>query len=172
MRDRFLWGEGRYYCVKVYPCPLCGRWKNRQGVEFTDKSQTVAHITGAHDEAHADERGENHMSAIEPTDVESADESSDSSDRPTLKEEVDMLWDSVMGHDSRVAELSEENDRLRDRVDELEELVEAMRGDLAGLYAALDDEGGRYVAKASDSSGWWVPESIDARNPTKEFEEN
>jgi hypothetical protein len=68
--------------------------------------------------------------------------------------------------------LAEENATLRARVDELERLVEAMRGDVAGLYAALEtDVKGRHVAWSSTDERGWIPESIDPNDPTAAFDD-
>lgn len=51
--------------VTVYPCPLCGCSVGRKGEPFTDPTNTVHHINGAHDEDHSGERGVDHREEIE-----------------------------------------------------------------------------------------------------------
>ena len=56
--------------MRVYPCPLCGRQQNRNGVPFDDPTQTTAHITGAHDAAHSVTVGDDLREEIESAGVE------------------------------------------------------------------------------------------------------
>jgi hypothetical protein len=66
----------------------------------------------------------------------------------------------------------EENARLRDRVDELERMVETVRADVAGLYAALEtDVKGRHIALSPTEERGWLPESVDPHDPTGEFDD-
>lgn len=64
----------------TFPCPLCGKDRNRRGDPFTDPGRTVAHINGSHDDVHRNESGDDHMSAIEnnETEVEEQDGANES----------------------------------------------------------------------------------------------
>ena len=59
---------------EVYPCPACGKETNRRGEPFTDKSQTKAHIEGAHDEAHDDVASGDIEAAPRPTAADGGEE--------------------------------------------------------------------------------------------------
>jgi hypothetical protein len=170
--------------MKVYPCPLCGRWKNRQGAPFTEESQTMDHITRTADATHRDERGEAYWGKIDPTDVDdpSVDGESDAGrSRPMRGVSIDPdrepmpVIEAIEENGARIRELEalvEENATLRARVDELERLVETMRGDVAGLYASLEtDVKGRHVAWSSTDERGWVPESVDPSDPTGAFDD-
>lgn len=170
--------------MDVYPCPLCGRWKNRRGTPFTEESLTMSHITGTHDAAHREERGEDYWGKIEPTDVdeqsvEHGDDSvqSDPIRGVSIDPERDPMpvIEAVEENGVRIRELEqvvEENARLRERVAELEQLVETVRADVAGLYAALEtDVKGRHIALSSTEERGWIPESVDPHDPTGEFDD-
>jgi hypothetical protein len=171
--------------MKVYPCPLCGRWRDRRGTPFTEEERTMRHITGAHDSAHRDERGEDYWGKIDPTDVIEQGEPADGGGEPARSAilsgvSVDPdrdpvpLIEAVEENSARVRELqrlAEENERLRERVDELAETLEAVRADVAGLYAAhATDVKGRHIALSATEERGWLPESVDPHDPTGEFE--
>jgi hypothetical protein len=83
--------------------------------------------------------------------------------------------EAVEENGARLSDLEqavEENTRLRDRVAELERLVETIRADVAGLYAALEtDAKGRHIALSSTEERGWLPESVDPHDPTEEFDD-
>jgi hypothetical protein len=144
----------------------------------------MSHITETQDAAHQEERGENYWGKIEATgvDARSMDERNDSGPSALIRgvsidpdrDPVPVI-DAIEENGMRIRELEaivEENVRLRARVDELEQLVETIRADVAGLYAALEtDVKGRHIALSSTKECGWLPESIDPYDPTGEFDD-
>lgn len=166
--------------MEVFPCPLCGRWRNRRGVPFTDRSQTMSHITGAHDETHQHERGEQHESSIKRTEV-SENEPDQTRAMPSVVESVNEVERRVEENEDQiemtnqwvegVEDMARENAQLRDRVDALETLVEKMRADLAGLYASGGKTpDGRHAVPIDEEGNVWVPDSVNPYDPTEEFD--
>jgi len=160
--------------VQVYPCPLCDRWTNRRGSPFTDRSQTMSHITGAHDEAHQGERGETYAESIEAVEVD--ENEPDMSHSSPIRQSVvgavrsnEQRIDAMQEELTLVRQIARENAELRERISELEQLVEKMRADLAALYGAQGrTEDGRH-AVSLDGDSVWVPESVEPYDPTREF---
>ncbi|MFB6239921.1 MAG: hypothetical protein ABEH81_16440 [Halopenitus sp.] len=138
---------------KVYPCPLCGRSINRKGSPFTDPSQTMAHIDGAHDDRHENEAGTDHSEEIR----ENADEldeavgeiepdgehvATDQDTEPTV--ELEAIGEVPVSEGVRESfELASvafedsapqsEIERLEERIDKQQEMI----GELAELVEVL-----------------------------------
>lgn len=95
----------------VYPCPLCGRTVNRQGTPFTDPSQTMSHINGAHDARHKNESGEDYAEEVQ----ENAEEL-----------------------DEAVGQLAEDNEPIGPESDEPTVDIEELGGEIAVSEAVTD----------------------------------
>jgi dynactin complex subunit len=134
----------------------------------------MSHITGAHDEVHQNERGEDHVESIEAIEVDEdkPDPSHSSSIRQSLVGAVrsnEQRIDATEEELEAVRNLAKENARLHDRVNELEETVEKMRADLAALWSIQGRvEDGRHAVRLDEESVW-APESVNPHDPTREF---
>jgi predicted RNase H-like nuclease (RuvC/YqgF family) len=139
----------------------------------------MSHITGAHDETHQGERGEQYASRIVLTEV-GEDEPDRSQPMPSVVESVHELEQRVDESEKQIEMTSQwlesvesmamENAQLRDRVEELEQLVESMRADLAGLYAGQGYIGdGRHAVQTGEETVW-VPDSVNPYDPLQEFD--
>jgi hypothetical protein len=139
--------------MRVYPCPLCGRQQNRNGVPFDDPTQTTAHITGAHDAAHSVTVGDDLREEIESAGVE-VDGSDmqthnpapfvgnpDSDDIERLEERLDAQQTVIDMQARAIGELTANIERLlftvdRGRYKEVNEAVSA--GEASAEFDLLD----------------------------------
>lgn len=127
-------GEGsRLVSMNVYPCPLCGRERNRQGRPFNDPSVTMAHVTGAHDAVHKDQRGEQYREEIESGKRE-ADESEFSGGGGGSR--FAPGGQGVSEVDDLVADLNAVTERVKD----LEEARESELNDVYGELYRIGEE--------------------------------
>lgn len=149
---------------KVYPCPLCGRSVNRQGTPFTDPSQTMSHINGAHDARHTDESGDEHAEEIrenaeELDDVVSQLEETDE-DTAENTEMVEAMAAHLEEIEERLTAVEEEVARGPSQR-EVEELREATRAITETIGGSIEFEEGGEEEGALDNPFY---------DPTEEFD--
>lgn len=173
----------------VYPCPLCGRSVNRKGTPFTDPSQTMSHINGAHDTRHRDESGDDYGEEIQEN-AEELDEAvselaednepvGPESDEPTV--EIDALGGEVGVTEAvtdafELASLAFENAEdgaSAGRVAALEETVEQQQEQIGELYEAIsmlvDSMDGSVQFDHAPGAGA-APSPGDIYDPTEDME--
>jgi len=159
----------------VYPCPLCGRSVNRKGTPFTDPSQTMSHINGAHDARHSEESGDDYVEEIQEnaeeldevvSELAEDNEAGVSSEEPTVEIEAlggDVRMSEAVADTFDLASSAFESGVSEDRVSALEEDVEKQREmivdlvEMVELLAIAADEND--VAEASEI---WADHGADA----------